>query len=248
MSAAPLSLLVFAIAALYASAGFGGATGYLAAMSFFGIPPQAMASTALLLNVMVAGISFLSFYRAGHLQQKLLLPFIVTSVPAAFMGGYFMVSEQIYFIVLYAVLTLVAVRLLFFSKRMDVSDSCSSPPFVLAGLTGLIVGLLSGMVGIGGGVFLSPIILFAHWGTAKQASAVAAAFIVLNSLGGLAGRLMGSNLAFDSFTVVLLPFGLVGALLGSQLGAKCFSNLSLRRALGTVMSIAVTNFWIKLLG
>ncbi len=104
------------------------------------------------------------------------------------------------------------------------------------------------MVGIGGGIFLSPIILFAHWGTAKQASAVAAAFIVLNSLSGLAGRMIGDNLAFDSFTVTLLPFGFVGALLGSQLGAKRISNLGLRRALGTVMSIAVINFWIKLLG
>ncbi len=243
-----LSSLVFIIAALYSSAGFGGAASYLAVMSLFGIQPQAMASTALVLNILVAGISFVSFFRAGHLKRELLTLFLVTSVPAAFIGGYFKVSEQLYFIVLYAVLTLVAVRLLFFSKRMDESDTCSPPPFLSAGLAGLIVGLLSGMVGIGGGIFLSPIIVLAHWGTAKQASAVAAAFIVLNSFSGLAGRLMGGNLAFDSFTVALLSFGLVGALLGSQLGAKRLSNLGLRRALGVVMSIAVTNFWIKLLG
>ena len=105
------------IAFLYASIGFGGATGYLAAMSFFGVPPKIMASTALLLNILVASISFTSFYRAGHLRRDLLLPFLLTSIPAAFLGGYFKITDQIYSILLYAVLTFVAIRLLFFSTK-----------------------------------------------------------------------------------------------------------------------------------
>lgn len=241
-----LTLTISAIAFLYSSVGFGGATGYLAAMSLFGLPPQIMASTALVLNVLVASISFSSFYRAGHLKTRLLWPFLVTSIPAAFLGGYIKLTDQVYFILLYAVLTFVAIRLLFFSKRLK-SQALRLPPLWMALLVGLGIGLLSGMVGIGGGIFLSPVIILAGWGTSKQSSAVAAAFIVLNSVSGLAGRVLGGTFVFGQFGLMLVPFGLIGALTGSYLGARKLSSLSLRRALGIVMSLAITNFWIKLL-
>jgi hypothetical protein len=235
--------LVFFIAFLYASVGFGGATGYLAVMSLFGVEPQAMASTALLLNVLVAGISFSSFYRAGHLRRGLLLPFIIASIPAAFIGGSFKISDQTYSIILYAVLTFVAVRLLFFSKKQDENQVLRPIPFWLALVIGFVIGLLSGMVGIGGGIFLSPIILYARWGNSKQAATVAAAFIVLNSVSGLLGRFTGGTLVFDSFGLSLIPFGVLGALMGSWIGAQRISSLNLRRALGVVMTFAVSNFW-----
>lgn len=238
-----LYLFVPLIAFLYASVGFGGATGYLAAMSFFGIPPQVMASTALLLNILVASISFSSFYRAGYLRRDLLLPFLLTSIPAAFIGGSFKISDQTYSISLYAVLTFVAIRLLFFSKKQDDNQPQRPVPLVWALLIGLGIGLLSGMVGIGGGIFLSPVILFARWGNAKQASAVAAAFIVLNSISGLTGRLLGGTFHLDAFGLALIPFGLFGALTGSYWGAMRLNGLTLRRALGAVMTFAVTNFW-----
>lgn len=251
-----LYLLVPIIAFLYASVGFGGATGYLAVMSLFGIPPQEMTTTALVLNILVASISFSSFYRAGHLRRDLLLPFVIASVPAAFIGGYFKIADEIYSILLYAVLTFVAVRLLFFSTRRDAEDenranyqlSRSIPMgpianYPLALLIGFFIGLLSGMVGIGGGIFLSPVILFARWGNAKQASAVAAAFIALNSISGLVGRVAGGTFEFISFGISLLPFGVAGALMGSYWGAIRFKGLHLRRALGVVMLFAVTNFW-----
>lgn len=114
---APLYLLVPLIAFLFASVGFGGATGYLAAMSFFGIPPQVMASAALVLNILVAGIAFSSFYRAGYLRRDLLLPFLVSSVPAAFAESYFKGSDQVYAILLYAVLTFVAILVAIISVR-----------------------------------------------------------------------------------------------------------------------------------
>ncbi len=235
--------LVLLIAFLYASVGFGGATGYLAVMSFFGIPPQVMASTALLLNILVASISFSSYYRAGHLRRDLLLPFLLTSIPAAFIGGYFKLTEQVYSILLYAVLTFVAVRLLFFSKTQDDERPLRPTPFVWALLVGLGIGLLSGMVGIGGGIFLSPVIIFARWGSPKQASATSAAFIALNSVSGLAGRLAGGTFQLDSMSLLLIPLGLVGALAGSYWGASRFSGLALRRALGGIMAFAVSNFW-----
>jgi hypothetical protein len=241
-----LTLTVSAIAFLYSSVGFGGATGYLAAMSLFGVPPQVMASTALVLNILVASISFSSYYRAGHLNVHLLWPFLVTSIPAAFLGGYLKLTDQSYYILLYMVLTFVAVRLLFFSKHLG-AHNLHLPPLWITLLVGLGIGLLSGMVGIGGGIFLSPVIIFAGWGSSKQASAVAAAFIVLNSASGLVGRIAGDNFFFGNFGWMMIPFGLLGALAGSYMGAKKFSSLTLRRALGFVMTFAVTNFWIKLL-
>ena len=238
-----LFLFIPLIAFLYASVGFGGATGYLAAMSFFGISPKIMASTALLLNILVASISFTSFYRAGHLRRGLLIPFLLTSVPAAFLGGIFKITDEIYSILLYVVLTFVTIRLLFFSNKQDDSQPLHPAPLTSSLIIGFGVGLLSGMVGIGGGIFLSPIIIFAHWGTPKQASAVSAAFIVLNSISGLIGRLTGGTFELDTFSLVLIPLGLLGALVGSYWGALRFSSLSLRRVVGMVMSFAVSNFW-----
>ena len=238
-----LYLLVPIIAFLYASIGFGGATGYLAVMSFIGIPPQEMATTALVLNILVASISFSSFYRAGHLRRDLLLPFVVASVPAAFIGGYFKITDEIYSILLYSVLTFVAIRLIFFSSSQDDSQPLRPVPLGWALLIGFGIGLLSGMVGIGGGIFLSPVIIFAHWGNAKQASAVAAAFIAINSISGLIGRVAGGTFELTTFGLSLLPFGLAGALAGSYWGAVRFNGLHLRRALGVVMAFAVTNFW-----
>ena len=238
-----LYLLVPLIAFLYASVGFGGATGYLAVMHLFGIEPQVMASTALVLNVFVASISFITYFRTGHLRRELLLPFTVTSIPAAFLGGSFKLTDDVYAILLYSVLTFVAIRLIFFSNKENGDQALRPVPFWLALVIGFIIGLLSGMVGIGGGIFLSPIILYARWGNSKQAATVSAAFIVLNSVSGLLGRVTGGTFAFDAFSLSLIPLGLVGALLGSWLGAKHISNVDLRRALGLVMFFAVANFW-----
>jgi len=243
-----LSLAVAAIAILYSSVGFGGATGYLTAMTLFGLSPRTMANTALILNILVASIAFSNYFRAGHLNPRLLWPFLATSVPAAFLGGYLELSDRTYYILLYAVLTFVAIRLLFFSQHGQANSApVHLPPLWAALFTGLGIGLLSGMVGIGGGIFLSPVIILSRWGTPKQSSTVAAAFIVLNSVSGLMGRLSGGNFIFDAFGFALIPFGFLGALAGSWLGAQRFSSLHLQRALGAVMAIAAANYWWKLL-
>lgn len=243
-----LFLLVFLVAVLYSSAGFGGASGYLLSMSFFDIPANVMSSTALVLNIFVSTISFTNYFRAGHFRPKLLLPFLVTSIPAAFLGGTFKLTEQTYTILLYVVLTYLALRMTFFPVLSDKADWTPRPVPLWAALTsGAVIGLLSGMIGIGGGIFLSPLIILAGWGNSKQAAASAGAFIAINSVSGLIGRFANGTFSLGEFGIPLLVVGLLGALIGSQLGAVKFSGAGVRRALGTILMIAVGTYWAKFL-
>lgn len=238
-----LYIFIPLIAFLYASVGFGGATGYLAVMTIFGISPQIVANSALVLNILVAGISFASYYRAGYFRRNLLFPFLIMSLPAAFVGGFVHISDETYKILLYLALTVVAIRMLFFSRE-NYDQSTRKVSLPLALILGLVIGLLSGMVGIGGGIFLSPIIILARWGTPKEASAVAAAFIFINSASGLVGRFSAGTFFLDGFSLSLLPFGVAGAVVGSYYGAIRLSGAYIRRGLGVVMSLAVVNFWV----
>ena len=243
-----LSLLVLIIAMLYSSAGFGGASGYLVAMSFFGIPANVMSSTALVLNVFVSSISFTSYTRAGYFCPRLLLPFLITSIPAAFIGGTFKLSEQTYTILLYIVLTYLAVRMVLFPTLTEALNWTARPvPLWAALFSGAAIGLLSGMIGIGGGIFLSPLIILMGWGNSKQAAASACGFIAINSISGLVGRFTNGTLAFGEFGISLVFVGLVGAWIGSQLGAMKFSGAGVRRALGTILTIAVGTYWSRFL-
>lgn len=241
-----LPFLVFIIAVLYSSAGFGGASGYLIAMNFFGIPANVMASTALVLNIFVSSISFTNYARAGHFRPYLLFPFLITSVPAAFFGGYMVISEETYATLLYIVLTYLAIRMIFFPTLTESLDwKTRIISFHFATLAGAFIGLLSGMLGIGGGIFLSPLIILAQWGNSKQAAASAGGFIAINSTSGLIGRFANNTFAFGEFGFPLLVIGLLGALIGSQLGAIKFSGAGVRRALGAILTIAVGTYWFN---
>jgi uncharacterized protein len=241
-----LPVLVFAVAALYSSAGFGGASGYLIVMSFFGIPANIMSSTALVLNVFVSCISFTSYARAGHFRPRLLLPFLVTSVPAAFIGGTIKISEQTYTILLYVILTYLALRMILFPTLSEAKDWKPRPiPLWVSLASGAVIGLLSGVIGIGGGIFLSPLIIFMQWGDSKQAAASAGGFIAINSVSGLIGRFANGTFALGEFGIPLLVLGLFGALIGSQLGAVRFSGTGVRRALGAILAIAVGTYWLN---
>ncbi len=247
MNNALLSSLVFLIATLYASAGFGGASGYLTAMSFFSIPVSVMASTALVLNIVVSSISFTSYTRAGHLRWNLLLPFLITSTPTAFIGGYLKISEQVYTTLLYLMLTYLAIRMLFFRTPAEsVEWTPRTVPLWAALASGAVIGLLSGMLGIGGGIFLSPLILLAQWGNSKQAATSAGGFIAINSVSGLVGRILSGTLSFGQFGLWLLPAGLLGAVIGSRSGAMKFSGAGVRRALGVILMIAVGTYWFSI--
>ncbi len=243
-----MSLLVFIVAALYSSAGFGGASGYLIVMNLFGVPANVMASTALLLNIMVSSISFVNYYKAGHFRSRLLVPFLITSIPAAFLGGRIELSSETYSILLYAVLTYLAIRMVFFPTLTEVPDWTARPtPTWAALVSGAGIGLLSGILGIGGGIFLSPLIILMGWGNSKQAATSAGGFIAINSLSGLISRATNGTFVIGDFGFPMLIVGLLGAWIGSLLGAVRFSSTGVRRTLGTVLVIAVGTFWFKFL-
>ncbi len=233
-----IMVLFFVVAFLYSSVGHGGASGYLAVLSFFAFRPPEMASTALILNLIVAGTASVSFMRRKHFSWDLAWPFIITSVPASFLGGMVRISQASYTMLLAIVLLIAAGRLVL---NLRVSDSGEGPvrlpPRWLSMMLGAGIGLLSGVVGVGGGIFLSPLVMLLGWANAKQTAAISALFILVNSLAGLAGRALGSTLAVGS----LLPFILAafaGGFLGSHFGAAKYSNLALRRLLALVLVIA----------
>ena len=240
--------LVFLVAFLYASVGFGGASGYLAVMSFFDIPAAIAASTALSLNVIVSGIAFFNYTRFGHLQVKLLWPFLIGSIPAAFIGGTLQVSQIIYQILLNLVLLFVALRLLWGNSRNTLEGGVTPPSWIVALLSGVILGLLSGVLGVGGGIFLSPLILITGWGLPKHAAASSSGFIFTNSIAALAGRAWGGTLHFGEFGPILIVFGIMGGLAGSYLGARFYSGQMIHRLLGVILLIAVARFLFVWLG
>jgi len=147
--------------------------------------------------VFVAAIAFFNYYRSGHFRGYLLWPFLITSIPAAFIGGSIHIDQVVYQILLNLILLYVAIRLFFFPQK-DLPDGkyYARPSFKITLVAGAILGLVSGIVGVGGGIFLSPLIVQAGWGNSKQAAAVSAGFIVLNSFGGLVGRAWGSTLDY----------------------------------------------------
>ncbi len=231
-----LLVLIALVALVYASVGHGGASGYLAAMSLFAYAPAHMAASALVLNVLVAGTSWLTFRRAGHGSPHLLWPFLVGSVPAAFVGGWLPVSAWTYGWLLAAALLIAAARLCL--PVPDVSGTkIRRPAGFVALAAGAVVGLISGVVGVGGGIFLSPLMILLRWADPKSTAAASAGFIVVNSLAGLAGRLAAGRFAIGpGMPLVIVAFA--GGLVGARLGAKHFSGLWLRRVLAAVLVVA----------
>ncbi len=232
-----LAVLVFFVALAYSSVGHGGASGYLAVLSFFGLAPAAMAPSALLLNLLVAGLALWNYWRAGHLVWQLLWPFLLTSIPCAFLGGLVGVSPRVYMVLLAAVLIWAACRLLAVAPPPQEESFVRPPPFGVALSTGAGIGFVSGIVGIGGGIFLSPLLILLRWADAKRTAAASAAFIWINSAAGLYGHL--SRKAVDwSGLVWLVAAAFAGGLIGSTLGAWRFRSVWLRRILGAVLLLA----------
>ena len=242
-----LVLLVFGVAFFYSSVGFGGASGYLAAMSLFAIPVQVMASTALMLNVLVATLAFVAYSRAGHFSIRLLLPFLIGSVPTAFLGGYLPLTDTTYFLLLNGALLYVGLRLVLNWGGSAGDGRRTTPaPILIMMLVGAGIGLLSGMLGLGGGIFLSPLIVLTRWGEPKQAAATSAGFIVINSVSGILGRMAGDTLVIGWLGVGLLPAGLLGGMLGSRIGANYLSGLNVRRLLGMILLLTVLRYGVSL--
>ena len=232
-----ISALICIVAALYSSVGHGGASGYLAVLSLIAVPPSTMASTALTLNVLVAGVSLIFYVRAGHLSMKLSWPFIILSVPSAFVGGYIRVAEGTYYVLLSVALLFAAFRLAMSAANAEEITEFKKVRLPVSLPVGAGIGLLSGIVGVGGGIFLSPLMLLFRWADPKQTSAVAALFIVVNSLAGMTGRILKGGFVVGEF-LPLIVVAFVGGLLGSYFGANRFSGLVLRRLLAVVLVVA----------
>jgi uncharacterized protein len=223
------------ISFLYSSVGHGGASGYLALMALFSFAPETMKPTALLLNLFVAGISFYYYYKEGYFNKKLFLSFAITSIPLAFLGGTIEIDASIYKKILAVLLVFAILKMLnVFGKE---SDSIKQVKLWQGLVVGGIIGFFSGLIGIGGGIILTPVILLLHWGKMKEAAAVSALFIWVNSASGLVGQLStGISLNMDSFTLVAIA--LIGGIFGGYLGSKKINNQNLRYILAFVLVIA----------
>ncbi|MDB5250356.1 MAG: sulfite exporter TauE/SafE family protein [Segetibacter sp.] len=228
--------LLFLVAFLYASVGHGGASGYLALMAIFSITPDVMKPTALLLNLFVSLTAFIQFYRGQHFKWRLFLPFAIASIPMSFLGGLLVVDGTIYKKILGILLLIPIARFLFF-KNPDVTET-KPANLILSLVIGAFIGLLSGMIGIGGGIILSPVLLLLKWSNQKQAAAISALFIFVNSLSGLAGQLTkGIHFSADMIWYVIIAFA--GGLCGAYFGALRFKQNILKNILASVLLLAV---------
>jgi uncharacterized membrane protein YfcA len=230
-----LAACMFLGAVLYSSVGHAGASAYLALMALFGLPPAVMRPTALVLNILVASLTSLRYVRAGLFRWRTLWPFLLGAAPFAFLGGSFQVPGEVYRPLVGAVLWLSAARLLWPREIRAVTDP-HDPPIFVGVLLGAGIGFLSGLTGTGGGIFLSPLLLFLGWANPKVASGVAAVFILVNSIAGLSGNLasvqsLPANLPLFAASV------LAGAVVGTTLGIR-FRAAVVVKALGLVLVVA----------
>lgn len=228
-------ILLFLVAFLYSSVGHGGASGYLALMAIFSITPDVMKPTALLLNLFVSLTSFIQFYRGRHFNWKLFLPFAITSVPMAYIGGLVTVDDNIYKKILGILLIIPIVRFLFFANIRV--EELRKSNFILSLLIGAAIGFLSGLIGIGGGIILSPVLLLLKWSDMKQTAAISALFIFVNSLAGLAGQFKnGISFSPDMYAYVAVAF--IGGLCGAYFGSLKLKQNFLKYLLAVVLIVA----------
>jgi hypothetical protein len=228
-------ILLFVIAFLYASVGHGGASGYLALMALFNFSPAVMKPTALLLNLFVSMVSFIQFYRGKYFKWKLFVPLIIFSIPMAFLGGKIAIQDSVYKTVLGLFLIIPICRFLFF-KNTDPKDMKPANPNLLV-LIGAVIGFLSGMIGIGGGIILSPILLLLKWTNQKQTAAISALFIFVNSLAGLAGQFT-KGIQFSTEMMGYVGVAFAGGLCGAYMGSIKFPHAVLKNLLAFVLMVA----------
>lgn len=233
---AALAVLILAAALLYSSVGHAGASGYLAAMALFGVAPEVMKPAALALNILVAAIGTFKFYRAGCFSWRIFWPFAVTSVPFAFIGGVVTLPGSIYKPIVGVVLLYAAVRL-FLATRSGAPETTKPVRLWAALIFGVVIGLLSGLTGVGGGIFLSPVLLMMGWADMKHTAGVSAAFILVNSIAGLSGHVSSLG-AMPRSVAFLAGAALIGGLIGSEYGSRRLAGTTLRRLLSIVLLIA----------
>src|SRR6266481_1185270 len=231
-----LAILIFIIALLYSTVGHAGASGYIAAMALFGMAPMVMKPTALTLNIIVAVIGAVRFYRAGFFSWRTFWPFAVVSIPAAYLGGRLTLPISIYKSIVGIVLLYSAIRLFWGADAADTKKT-SLVPVWIALIVGATIGLLSGLTGVGGGIFLSPILLLMHWAKTKETSGISATFILVNSIAGLLGHVSAVSQVPGSI-VIWAVAAVIGGLIGTELGTRVLPVAGIRRWLSIVLVVA----------
>ncbi|MFL6584093.1 MAG: sulfite exporter TauE/SafE family protein [Chthoniobacterales bacterium] len=229
-----LAAAIAVVAFLYSSVGHAGASGYIAVMSLFGMAPDVIKPTALLLNIVVATIGAFQFWRAGHFSWRLFWPFALLSIPFAFLGGWLALPAHFFKLLVGIVLLFSAARF-FIRAGDDAVRTTPSRPVALVSGAGL--GFLAGLTGTGGGIFLTPLLLLMKWARTKTASAVSAVFILVNSIAGLAGNI-GSAKRFPFFALALVGAVIVAGSAGSYLGSQRFPHTAIKRLLAVVLTLA----------
>lgn len=231
-----LAVAILVVAFLYSSVGHAGASGYIAVMSLFSLAPAVIKPTALILNIFVACIGTWQFWRAGHFSWRLFWPFAVLALPMAFLGGYINLPTHLFKVLVGVVLLFSAARFLLHASEDSVAQE---PPHAASIPIGAGLGLLAGLTGTGGGIFLTPLLLLMHWARVKTAAAVSALFILVNSTSGLLGN-VSSTKSFPSLALVLVGAAVVGGTAGSYLGSQRFEHTTIKRLLAVVLLIAGT--------
>lgn len=234
----PVLLCIFIGAALYTSVGHGGATVYTAILTLFGFAMAPLVTLILVMNIVAASIAWVTFRQAGFLRWRLLLPFLVTSVPFAYFGGLLPLTGRAQAVILGLALLAGSIRLLFFARPPSLNVRVEGALYyAIAAALGAVLGFLAGATGIGGGIFLSPILIALGWANVKEAASVASAFIVLNSVAGLAARLPRTPIDAQ-YVAPFVAVVIAGALLGSFMGARRLAFRAVQISLGLVLLIA----------
>ncbi|MEO6537755.1 MAG: sulfite exporter TauE/SafE family protein [Ferruginibacter sp.] len=232
-----IPVLLLIVGFLYASVGHGGASGYIAVLSLFGIAASTYKPVVLILNIIIASIAFIHFYKAGYLKWKLCWPFLITSIPFAFIGSRFILHDNIHNLLLGLALIFPIVRL---SGLMPLKKEpvLKEIPLVWALLIGVILGFAAGLLNIGGGIFLSPVLILFSWATAKESAAAASLFIICNSAAGLLAAGLPGISAFNTVSYLWLAAAIMGGIMGAYLGSNKFKQSTVRYVLASVLTIA----------
>ncbi len=230
-----LAVSIFVVAIMYASVGHGGASGYLAIMALFSLHPEALKPTALMLNIVVAGVGTYLYCTAGQFSWRVFWPFVITSIPLSFLGGTISLPPEYYRPILGLVLFYAAWRL--FVRRKHDEYEAKPPSIPLAMVVGGVLGFASGIIGVGGGIFLSPLMILLRWAKVREVSGIAALFILVNSISGLFGH-MSSLQHVPEYAPVLAGTALVGGTIGALCGSRHLPVATILKAMSVMMVMA----------
>ena len=233
-----LAVLFFVVAFAYSSVGLGGGSSYTALMALFGVGTMAIPIVSLTLNLFVTSIGSFNFIRNRHAKIKLILPFLISSIPMSYFGGSLKLPTEVFYWILFISLVFVAARIYFWRSTTIKLDLTQKGKIILSLIAGSILGLIAGIVGIGGGIYLVPLIMILGLGTAKEAAACGAIFIWLNSFSGLLSRLQYNSIDLTAY-IPLIAVVMAGGTLGSFMGSFKFSPKTMERVLGAVIIVAI---------